>query len=275
MKTRIVGHMIVKNEERFVWYAINSVLPFVEKLIIFDTGSSDRTLDLIKSIDTTKIELRELGAVSDVSHTEMRNKMIKLSPSEKFDWIMIVDGDEIWPRKQLEKVVDELEVTTANTVVVKTKNVVGDLYHALPESAGQYQILGKKGHLAMRFLRTNIKNLRVVNPHGGQTYLNEDTPVHEQSKDKILMLPYYYIHTTHLRRSSKDKDTLKRSFKYKYELGDELDEDKLPEVFFEPRPLTVPEVTQRMDKFTYLMCILFTIPRRIRRRFVKLKSGYI
>jgi glycosyltransferase involved in cell wall biosynthesis len=275
MTPKIVGHMIVKNEERFIWYSISSVLPFLDKLIIFDTGSTDKTLDLIKCIQSPKIELFEKDTVNDKTHTELRNEMIKLSPKSKYDWIMIVDGDEIWPEDQLRKTIEELGKTDANTVVVRTKNVVGDIYHALPEAAGQYQILGKKGHLAMRFLRTDIKNLRVVNPHGGQTYLNGDTPVHEQTRQEILMLPYYYIHTTHLRRSSQDKTTLKRSFKYKYELGDEISKTKLPEVFFVERPLTVPDVTGEMDIFTYALCSIFTIPRRIRRKFFRLKSGYI
>jgi glycosyltransferase involved in cell wall biosynthesis len=275
MKTKIVGHMIVKNEERFVWYAINSVLPYLDHLIIFDTGSTDRTLDIIKAIPDDKITLHQTKSVTDQTHTDIRNKMIKLSDPQKYDWIMIVDGDEIWPKSQLEEVIDKLSQTKANLVVVRTKNSVGDLYHVLPEAAGQYQFLGKKGHLAMRFIKSDIKDLHVVNPHGGQTYMTGDLPVQEQKKENILVLNNYYIHTTHLRRSSNDRDTLKRSFKYKYELGEEFKKENLPEIFFETHPLTVPEVTGKMDPLTYLLCLIFTVPRRIRRKLLPIKSGYI
>ena len=35
-------HMVVKNEDRFIWYALNSVLPYVDKVIIFYTGSTQK-----------------------------------------------------------------------------------------------------------------------------------------------------------------------------------------------------------------------------------------
>ena len=47
--------MIVKNEDQWVFYAINSVLPYVDELIITDTGSTDHTLELIRSIHSPKI----------------------------------------------------------------------------------------------------------------------------------------------------------------------------------------------------------------------------
>ena len=56
---KITGHMIVQNEEQWVWYAIHSVLPFVEKLFIYDTGSTDKTVSLISSIKSKKIAFQK------------------------------------------------------------------------------------------------------------------------------------------------------------------------------------------------------------------------
>jgi len=40
MKDAITAHMIVKNEEQWVWYALQSILPYVDKVIVYDTGST-------------------------------------------------------------------------------------------------------------------------------------------------------------------------------------------------------------------------------------------
>ena len=46
----ITAHCLIKNEENFVWYAIKSVVDFVDKIIVFDTGSTDKTVELIKKL---------------------------------------------------------------------------------------------------------------------------------------------------------------------------------------------------------------------------------
>ena len=46
----ITAHCLVKNEENFVGFAIKSVINFVDKVIVFDTGSTDKTVGLIKNL---------------------------------------------------------------------------------------------------------------------------------------------------------------------------------------------------------------------------------
>ena len=49
-KIRITAHMMVKNEARFVWYSIMSVLDYVDRIRIWDTGSNDGTVEIIESL---------------------------------------------------------------------------------------------------------------------------------------------------------------------------------------------------------------------------------
>ena len=93
---KICAHTLVKNEERYVWYAAMSVLPFVDKMILTDTGSTDNTYSILKEIKKaypSKVDLQKLGEVSITEFTEARNKMLS---ETKEDWILIVDGDEVW-----------------------------------------------------------------------------------------------------------------------------------------------------------------------------------
>ena len=58
---------LVKNEERFLWYAINSILPFVDKIMIWDTGSTDKTVEILKLITSPKISFKEVRFFSSIS----------------------------------------------------------------------------------------------------------------------------------------------------------------------------------------------------------------
>ena len=54
-KQFIWANCLIKNEERWVWYALQSVLPYVDKILVWDTGSTDNTVEIIKTIKSNKI----------------------------------------------------------------------------------------------------------------------------------------------------------------------------------------------------------------------------
>ena len=142
-KSKIIVHCLVCNEERFIWYALQSVLPFVNKIMVWDAGSDDSTQKIIQSIATPKIEFNEVGKVDAQGLTTMRQKMIEETTSD-YDWLMYLDGDEIWTNNYL-KIATQFVQTHPEyeTVVTRSHNLVGDIYHRLPESAGRYHLAGK------------------------------------------------------------------------------------------------------------------------------------
>lgn len=272
---KIIVHCLVGNEERFVWYALQSVLPYVDRILVWDTSSVDKTAEIIKSIKSAKINFRQVGKVDAVSHTQLRQQMLEATPAG-FDWLMILDGDEVWPRKNLEKVVNRLgSEGRARAVAVRTRNWVGDVYHYQPPEAGHYWLAGQRGHLALRFISLHLPRLAVVNPHGGQAYTTAGRPVQELLAPALQFIDTYYYHATHLPRSSADNVTLKRRQKYKLELGLKVRRAELPGVLFAPRPAIVPEVTVPMSPLVRLMAAALTGPRLLRRRFLPVKEGYI
>ena len=102
-KSKIIVHCLVKNEERFIWYALQSVLPYVDHVLVWDTGSTDKTLDIIRSIKSSKISLKTFKSVSATLHTKLRQQMLQATPKDKYDWLMILDGDEVWPEASIKK----------------------------------------------------------------------------------------------------------------------------------------------------------------------------
>ena len=49
-KQTIWANTIVHNEENFIWFAIMSVIDWVDKMLVWDTGSTDKTVEIIEEI---------------------------------------------------------------------------------------------------------------------------------------------------------------------------------------------------------------------------------
>ena len=74
---QICDHTLVKNEERYLWFAVTSVIEHIDKVMLWDTGSTDNTRkiidDLIKKYPD-KVEFKEVGDVNREEYTSMRAK---------------------------------------------------------------------------------------------------------------------------------------------------------------------------------------------------------
>lgn len=85
-KTRLSLCMIVKNEEEFIGQCLNSTKDIVDEIIIVDTGSTDKTIEICKSFDA-KIEKFEWNG----SFADARNFGLEKATG---DWILWLDADE-------------------------------------------------------------------------------------------------------------------------------------------------------------------------------------
>jgi tetratricopeptide (TPR) repeat protein len=78
--------MIVKDEEHFLPQCLASVRDFVDEIIVVDTGSSDRTIEIARSFGATVVERpwrNDFGWA--------RNESLKLATKR---WILFLDADE-------------------------------------------------------------------------------------------------------------------------------------------------------------------------------------
>ena len=49
-KSTLWAHTMVKNEARWLWYSVNSVIDHVDKLLLWDTGSTDGSIEIEKEL---------------------------------------------------------------------------------------------------------------------------------------------------------------------------------------------------------------------------------
>lgn len=280
MKT-IWANTLVQNEERYIWYAVRSIIDHIDKMLVWDTGSTDKTVEIIKKLQKKypkKIELREIGKVDINQFTSVRQQMLE---ETKSDWLIILDGDEVWWEDSIIKIVnliqekgDELE-----TIVNPYFNIVGDIYHYQGEDAGRYKIDDKKGHITIRAMNRNIPGLHLEKPHGIQGFFDKDGKlIQNRPKEKRVHVDAPFMHFTHMIRSGSldlDLKVPKRNLKHKVELGKEFPLDfHYPEVFFKPRPQIVFTPWGKMSRGYYLKALFYTPLKKIKRRMFVGKIGY-
>lgn len=269
MSKKIIVHCLIKNEERFIWYAINSVLPFVDQIMVWDTGSTDSTVKIVKSIKSNKIQFKEVGDVDAETYTTIRQQMLD-ETSHVYDWLLLMGGDEVWLESTIKKIVNVINTESDyEAIVVRTHNLVGDIYHRLPESAGQYHLAGRVGHLSMPLVNLKaIPNLHYGQPYGSEgLYDADEIPIQSRIPNKIKYVDMPYHHGTHMMRSNKDKDVMQRPGKRKYELGSQIPKNEIPEIFFAKHPDFVPDLSKKANIYFWLISALLTPIRRLRRSF--------
>lgn len=267
MKKIIWANIIIKNEDRFIWFAIKSVVDYMDKLLIWDTGSSDNTVEIIKLLQKeypNKIIFKEIGEIDPDGLTKARQKMLE---ETKSDWLLILDGDEIWWEKSITEVIDTINKKgeKLDAIINPVINLIGDLFHYQDESAGQYNFLGKKGHFNMRAVNRKIPGLHIKNTYPLEGFYDENNKLIQQKDDKLILVNEPLLHLTHLERSSKVKNK-----KMKHELGNPFDKNfKYPEVLYEGFPAIVKSPWNKRSKEYYTKSLLQTPLRKMKRKLWK------
>jgi len=235
-------HVVAKNEEKWIWYALKSVLDVADRILVYDTGSTDDTIKIIKSINDKKIELTEIGNVTPDEFTKLRQSQID---ETKSNWIFVCDADEIWSKDALNGVIERIKAAPENIIAgfVKYFEFVKDIHHYY---MGHEQIIfplnEKKtyGWYAIRFIKM-IPGLYCGNPYGAEGYFTANGNELQRNgfNNYLWCEDTYYFHARNLLRSSneaKDKEVMQRVEKRHYmKIG------KIPPVYRGVK-ITYPEV---------------------------------
>jgi glycosyltransferase involved in cell wall biosynthesis len=256
MKTGITVHCVVKNEEQWIWYALMSVLDKVDRVLLLDTGSTDKTLDIVKTIDSQKIQIEQIKVENDIEFPKLRQRQIEQTDT---DWIMVLDGDEIWQADMLDKAVFRIKQAQQNILAsfVHYFEFVKDTRHYyMGHEQKRFPLHNRQeyGWYAIRFMR-NIENLVCEKPYGLEGYFinGQELQRYGSSTDYIWNDDVYYFHARNLLRSSseeKDKEVMQRVEKRHFAKIGEIPkiyrgiEIKYPEVFSFEKPTIVPDIKE-------------------------------
>lgn len=90
--------MIVKNEEKYLDACLSSVKDAIDEFVIVDTGSTDRTKEIIKKYTNNDYNFKWCN-----DFAMARNESFKLAKS---DWLMWLDADDILKPEDLRKLIE-------------------------------------------------------------------------------------------------------------------------------------------------------------------------
>ncbi len=108
--------MIVKNEERHLVRCLRSVRDVVDEMIIVDTGSTDKTIDIAKVFGAKVFNFPWTGNFS-----EARNQSLAHATG---DWILVLDADEVIAARHLDELKALIRKRTSSPVAysIDTRN---------------------------------------------------------------------------------------------------------------------------------------------------------
>ena len=153
---KLTVHCMVRNEP-FVWYAVMSVYPYVDKILLYDTGSDDDyTLNdirvLVKADVDHKITHRRIPMVFDTTHRSPEtarelqqegNKVFNMGHVRQMmiddtetDYFLVLDGDEVYYNETLERIrfiIDRWpHYSKRKAAIAISLNWFTDLEHVVP-----------------------------------------------------------------------------------------------------------------------------------------------
>lgn len=262
--------MVVKNEDIFIWYSISSILPYIDKLFITDTGSTDKTLKIISTIRSEKIEVEREKLNNKVDIKSIRLEQLTKTQT---DWIWIIDGDEIYPDKLSQEITEiiKLKGSDLEGIIVGRYDLLGDVYHYQSDEAGTYDLFGRRGHFALRLInKKNIKGLHIEGNYPYEGYYGKDgIELINHNPKKYIFTNGNLWHAMYLQRSTLGKNlsnTLHRN-KYKIETGLSIpDTSRLPEVFLKSNSDSTKDMTQNRGIIYEILAKIITPLKKIKRK---------
>jgi glycosyltransferase involved in cell wall biosynthesis len=105
---KIVGTYRVKNEERFLEKSLKSVMDICSEIVVLDDNSTDKTVEICSSFDKVVDVQTQSNLV--LNEVRDRNLLLQMGLKRKPDFILSVDGDEIFMPNAAEILFEELDI---------------------------------------------------------------------------------------------------------------------------------------------------------------------
>jgi glycosyltransferase involved in cell wall biosynthesis len=92
---KLIALSMVKNEEYWIWYALSSVFPFVDEILLFDNFSEDRTVEVVQGMGHIDSKLTLFSEFGGSSEQENRERCLEEARARGGSHVLFLDGDEV------------------------------------------------------------------------------------------------------------------------------------------------------------------------------------
>lgn len=94
---KLVSISMVKNEEYWIWYALTSVAPHVDEILVFDNCSQDRTVEIVRGMHHLGDKLTLVEGFGGTDEQTMREQTLAEARRRGATHVLTLDGDEVYP----------------------------------------------------------------------------------------------------------------------------------------------------------------------------------
>lgn len=149
---RLAAALMVKNEEKRICITLESVKHIIDGIILYDTGSNDNTIDVVKEFaKNNNLGLNLLrGEFEDFATS--RNKMLEFADYCSYDYILLLDSNDEYKCQSSVNIKELLADKTKDCLYVNQQWYIGH------------------GNVVSYY------NIRIIKPHKGFRYIGS---VHE------------------------------------------------------------------------------------------------
>jgi glycosyltransferase involved in cell wall biosynthesis len=92
---KLVAVSMVRNEEYWIWYALTSVYPHVDRILVFDNHSQDRTVEIVRGMAHIADKLVLFENFGGESEHENRQAILEAARRCGATHVLTLDGDEV------------------------------------------------------------------------------------------------------------------------------------------------------------------------------------
>ena len=102
---QVVPILMIRNEEYVIKAVLEPLCAVFDRVLVTDTGSDDRTVEIARSFE--QVDLEQVGVQTPEQLGRLREAMGKRAQSLGYDWVWVVDGDELYTVEALEAILVE------------------------------------------------------------------------------------------------------------------------------------------------------------------------
>ncbi|EKD82612.1 MAG: glycosyl transferase family 2 [uncultured bacterium] len=104
--------LITKNEEHNIKNCVDHLIDWVDEIVVFDSGSTDRTVAILQEYRSPKIKIQQ---IEWQGFARTKNLAIEAAVG---DWILSVDADEVITPELKNEILDKMRSAGANGFLV-------------------------------------------------------------------------------------------------------------------------------------------------------------
>jgi hypothetical protein len=93
---KLISISMVKNEEYWIWYALTSVAPHVDEVLVFDNHSEDRTPEIVRGMKHLGDKLTLFEGFGGDNEHDNREAMLAEARRRGATHVLTLDGDEVY-----------------------------------------------------------------------------------------------------------------------------------------------------------------------------------